>query len=141
MARLRRVDCGDSGFGRRRHGRGFVHLDRDGERIDDADKFDSMARFAKRLPALRERVARDLALEGLPRERALACAVRLLDRGSFRIESEGYAEENDSYGLACGGVSGSSTPRPRRRSRRCCAAAAAGRIAGDESSEAIERAA
>jgi DNA topoisomerase IB len=30
----------------------------------------------------------------------LACAVRLLDRGFFRIGSEQYAVQNDSYGLA-----------------------------------------
>ena len=34
------------------------------------------------------------------RERVLACAVRLLDRGFFRIGSEEYAVENESYGLA-----------------------------------------
>ena len=34
------------------------------------------------------------------RERVLACAVRLLDRGFFRIGSEQYAVENQSYGLA-----------------------------------------
>jgi DNA topoisomerase IB len=153
MARLRRVDCGESGFRRRRHGRGFVYLDQDGERIDDrealerirslaippawkdvwicplptghiqatgfdaagrkqyryheawrvrrdADKFESMRQFAERLPAVRDQVERDLVLDGMPRERALACAVRLLDRGSFRIGSEDYAEENDTYGLA-----------------------------------------
>ena len=32
--------------------------------------------------------------------RVLACAMRLLDRGFFRIGSEGYAEENETYGLA-----------------------------------------
>ena len=36
----------------------------------------------------------------MPRERALACAVRLLDRGFFRIGGEEYAESNDSYGVA-----------------------------------------
>ena len=30
----------------------------------------------------------------------LGCAARLLDRGFFRIGSEGYAEENETYGLA-----------------------------------------
>ncbi len=30
----------------------------------------------------------------------LACAVRLLERGFFRIGSEEYALENESYGLA-----------------------------------------
>jgi DNA topoisomerase IB len=36
----------------------------------------------------------------MPREKVLACAVRLLDRGFFRIGSEDYAEENDTYGIA-----------------------------------------
>jgi DNA topoisomerase IB len=36
----------------------------------------------------------------MPREKALACAARLLDRGFFRIGSEDYAEENDTYGIA-----------------------------------------
>jgi DNA topoisomerase IB len=36
----------------------------------------------------------------MPAERALACAVRLLDRGAFRIGSEDYAEKNKTYGLA-----------------------------------------
>jgi DNA topoisomerase IB len=36
----------------------------------------------------------------MPRERALACAVRLLDLGFFRVGSEVYAEENESFGLA-----------------------------------------
>ncbi|HYP48868.1 MAG TPA: hypothetical protein VEQ61_09560 [Thermoleophilaceae bacterium] len=66
----------------------------------DREKFETMRDFARALPALRERVARDLNLEGMPRERALACAVRLLDRGFFRIGSESYAEENETYGVA-----------------------------------------
>jgi DNA topoisomerase I len=66
----------------------------------DREKFDSMVRFARTLPRLRECVARDLRLEGMPKDKALACAVRLLDRGFFRIGSEDYAEENDTYGLA-----------------------------------------
>jgi DNA topoisomerase-1 len=36
----------------------------------------------------------------MPRDKVLACAVRLLDRGFFRIGSEDYAEENDTYGVA-----------------------------------------
>ena len=36
----------------------------------------------------------------MPRERALACAVRLLDLGFFRIGGEEYAETNESYGVA-----------------------------------------
>jgi DNA topoisomerase-1 len=66
----------------------------------DREKFEQMHDFARALPKLRKRVERDLALEGMPRERALACAARLLDRGFFRIGSEDYAEENDTYGVA-----------------------------------------
>ena len=66
----------------------------------DREKFDSMVRFAQSLPKLRDRVAGDLALEGMPKDKALACAVRLMDRGFFRIGSEDYAEENDTYGIA-----------------------------------------
>ena len=43
---------------------------------------------------------RDLRRPELDQERVLACAVRLLDRGFFRIGGEDYAESNDSYGLA-----------------------------------------
>ena len=66
----------------------------------DAQKFDSMVEFARVLPGIRARVSEDLATEGLNRERVLACAVRLLDRGFFRVGGEDYAVENDSYGLA-----------------------------------------
>ena len=67
----------------------------------DQEKFDEMLEFARALPAVRERVAADLAAtEELTRERVLACAVRLLDRGFFRVGGEDYASENDSYGLA-----------------------------------------
>jgi DNA topoisomerase-1 len=66
----------------------------------DRQKFQDMVDFANSLPKLRERVERDLGKRKISRERVLACAVRLLDRGFFRIGSEDYAEENETYGLA-----------------------------------------
>ena len=66
----------------------------------DRQKFQRMRAFASVLPQVRETVAHDLALRGLPRERVLACAVRLLDRGFFRIGSEEYTDQNGSFGLA-----------------------------------------
>ncbi len=66
----------------------------------DQQKFDSMIDFARALPLMRRRVARDLDRDGMGRERVLACAVRLLDRGFFRVGGESYAADNDSYGLA-----------------------------------------
>ncbi|HEX4305373.1 MAG TPA: DNA topoisomerase IB [Solirubrobacterales bacterium] len=63
-------------------------------------KYASMREFAAALPRLRRVVRRDIEVEGMPRERALATAVRLLDLGFFRIGGEEYAETNESYGLA-----------------------------------------
>ena len=66
----------------------------------DSKKFRRIESFARELPAMRERIARDLALDGVPRERVMAAAVRLLDRATFRIGSETYADRNGSFGLA-----------------------------------------
>jgi DNA topoisomerase IB len=65
-----------------------------------ARKYEGMREFARALPRLRRTVAADIVLDGMPRERALACAVRLLDLGFFRVGGEEYAETNESYGLA-----------------------------------------
>jgi DNA topoisomerase I len=66
----------------------------------DRQKFDAMVEFGRSLPRLRSQVERDLRKRSISRERVLACAVRLLDRGFFRIGSEDYAEENETYGIA-----------------------------------------
>lgn len=66
----------------------------------DLAKHDRILDFAERLPATRERIRADLGGTGLTRTRVLACAVRLLDLGFFRIGGEQYASENQSYGLA-----------------------------------------
>lgn len=66
----------------------------------DEIKHERVLDFAKRLPAARAQVRRDLATPGLTRERVLATAFRLLDLGFFRVGSEAYAEENGTYGLA-----------------------------------------
>ena len=66
----------------------------------DRAKFAEMERFARALPRMRELTDADLRRRGLIRERVLACAVRLLDLGFFRIGSERYAEENETFGLA-----------------------------------------
>jgi DNA topoisomerase I len=70
------------------------------ERRRASRKYESMREFARSLPPLRRAVSRDIGRDGMPRERALACAVRLLDFGFFRVGGEEYAESNESYGLA-----------------------------------------
>ncbi len=66
----------------------------------DKRKHDRVLEVAERLPAARETVAEHLGLPGMPRERALATAFRLLDLGFFRVGGESYTEANGSYGLA-----------------------------------------
>jgi len=65
---------------------------------DDA-KFDRMATFAEALPRLRRRLARDLALAGLPRQRVLAVVVSILDATRVRVGNVEYARGNKSFGL------------------------------------------
>lgn len=64
------------------------------------EKFDRVLELSEQLPLWRARVAKDLARRGLTRERVLAVALRLLDRGYFRAGGEQYAEEHESYGMA-----------------------------------------
>ena len=66
----------------------------------DREKFEGVLELAAELPRVRRRLKRDLKQRGLVRERVLACSIRLLDLGFFRIGSEQYAEENETYGLA-----------------------------------------
>lgn len=67
---------------------------------EDQKKFDHMLDFARALPKMRWTWNKHLAQDALQRDRVLACAARLLDLGFFRIGTEGYAEQNQSYGLA-----------------------------------------
>ncbi len=63
-------------------------------------KFDETLDFSRKLPKLRKAVEQDLEPEDISRESALACAVRLMDLGFFRIGSEQYTEENGTFGVA-----------------------------------------
>src|ERR671920_2318482 len=65
----------------------------------DQEKFDDMIVFARSLPRMRRRLAKDLARDDFSQRHVLAVAVRLLDRGFFRVGSEDYAVSNESYGL------------------------------------------
>lgn len=67
--------------------------------VRDEDKFRRMLQFGKVLPKLHRRIAADLRLKGMPRERVLATVVRLLETTLIRIGNEEYARANRSYGL------------------------------------------
>src|SRR5256886_429884 len=67
--------------------------------VRDENKYDRLVVFGKALPKIRKRVARDLKLPGLPRNKVLATVVQLLERTFIRIGNEEYARENKSFGL------------------------------------------
>ena len=66
----------------------------------DQEKHERVLEIAHKLPDVRDAVKVALRTRGPNRERVLACALRLLDLGTFRIGSQEYAEENGTYGLA-----------------------------------------
>jgi DNA topoisomerase-1 len=65
----------------------------------DATKFDRMLEFGRALPRIRRRVAKDLRLGGLPKEKVLATIVRLLECTLIRVGNEEYARAKGSFGL------------------------------------------
>ncbi len=67
--------------------------------VRDETKYIRMVAFAKLLPRIRRRIARDLKLPGLSRNKVLATVVRLLEVSLIRVGNEEYARENDSFGL------------------------------------------
>jgi DNA topoisomerase-1 len=66
----------------------------------ERNKFQRLISFAENLPAMRKRVAKDLRQRGYPRERVMACILRILAMSFIRPGSEVYANENGSIGLA-----------------------------------------
>ncbi|HEY2934462.1 MAG TPA: DNA topoisomerase IB [Acidobacteriota bacterium] len=68
-------------------------------KVRDNTKYDRLIAFSGVLPRIRERVQKDLALQGLPRAKVLATVVRLLETTLIRVGNEEYARENRSFGL------------------------------------------
>ena len=67
--------------------------------IREDTKYTRMISFAKALTKIRARVAHDLSLHGLHRQRILATVVRLLELSLIRVGNEEYERENESFGL------------------------------------------
>lgn len=65
----------------------------------DAAKYDRTLAFGEALPALRERVAKDLRRPGLPAKKVVAAVVRLLDETLARVGNPEYARAHGHYGL------------------------------------------
>lgn len=67
--------------------------------VRDETKYTRMIAFGQALPKIRQRVEKDLALPGLPRQKVLATVVRLLETTLVRVGNEEYARGNKSFGL------------------------------------------
>ena len=67
--------------------------------LRDQTKYDRMILVGAILPKLRARVAKDLAVPGLPRAKVIATVVKLLETTFIRIGNTEYARENNSFGL------------------------------------------
>jgi DNA topoisomerase-1 len=69
--------------------------------VRDEAKYENISGFARQLPHLRRRVARDLAnFSGQPdRQTVTAALIKLLDTTLIRVGNSEYARQNDSYGL------------------------------------------
>ncbi|MDX2240072.1 MAG: DNA topoisomerase IB [Leptolyngbyaceae cyanobacterium bins.302] len=65
----------------------------------DQTKFTRMIAFSEAIPRIRERIAHDLALSGLPRNKVLATVVQLMELTRIRVGNEEYAKTNKSFGL------------------------------------------
>ena len=65
----------------------------------DANKFHNMITFGHALPEVRRKVARALALPGLPREKVIAAIVRMLDKTGLRVGNDEYLVSNETFGI------------------------------------------
>ncbi len=62
-------------------------------------KFYRLHRFGSMMPAIRERIEKDLSLPGLPQEKVLAAVVCLMERTSIRVGNHAYEKLYGSFGI------------------------------------------
>jgi DNA topoisomerase-1 len=62
-------------------------------------KYYRVGQMARDLPALRARIQRDFRHGSLTREKVCAGIVRLISKGFFRVGSEKYQKENNTFGI------------------------------------------
>ncbi len=65
----------------------------------EQNKYERIVAFANTLPKIRRTVARHLRKNGLPRDKVLAAAIKLLETTLIRVGNDEYARDNHSFGL------------------------------------------
>lgn len=71
----------------------------DWNKIRNQSKYHRLQTFAAYLPAIRERVDKDLARRNLDHEKVVALVVRLMELTSIRVGNESYKKLYGSFGL------------------------------------------
>jgi DNA topoisomerase-1 len=71
----------------------------DWNKIRNQSKYHRLQTFASHLPAIRERVDKDLARRNLDHEKVVALVVRLMELTSIRVGNESYKKLYGSFGL------------------------------------------
>jgi DNA topoisomerase-1 len=85
--------------GRDARGRLQYRYHEDWTRAQAAKKFSGMSDFAHILPKIRKKVAADLLLDGMPKNKVVGLVIKLMDRYHIRVGNDEYARKNKSYGL------------------------------------------
>jgi len=62
-------------------------------------KYDKLIRFGEKLPELRAAMAEHMDKDELDRERVSAIALRLINLGWFRVGTDRYVKESNTYGI------------------------------------------
>ncbi|MDC6405237.1 MULTISPECIES: DNA topoisomerase IB [Maribacter] len=69
-------------------------------KVRNRTKFYKMRHFGETLPKIRERMEKDLLLNGWPKNKVMALILKLMEETHIRIGSEQYAKRNKTYGLS-----------------------------------------
>lgn len=69
-------------------------------KVRNRTKFYKMRHFGETLPKIRERMEKDLSLNGWPKNKVMALILKLMEETHIRIGSEQYAKRNKTYGLS-----------------------------------------
>src|SRR3954453_19182300 len=86
--------------GRDKKGRWQYRYSEGAVRIREQKKYQRLLAFGRALPRLRTAIDGGMRLSGLPREKVMACILRILSTCFMRPGSQIYAKENGSFGIA-----------------------------------------
>jgi DNA topoisomerase-1 len=70
------------------------------QKVESGEKYRHVAEFAKKLPAIRQQIDRDLRQRTFTLQRVCALALAIIDLTGARVGGQEYSRDNDTRGLA-----------------------------------------